>query len=246
MDFSEAFISNLTPIFFRAFGFLTLLPFGFSIVKFGTRMSLALFIALFFSANLPMAHSGSTYFVFFEFLIGALLALPAALFVNLVEAWGSLFDTARGQSISQAYDPITQVHGSQFSMLLRYLIWASLLYLGFMEQGIVALWDSFKQIPAGSWGITNFSNNSVHLLEMIGKLVSGLFLTFLPFGLAFLLVEVAVGFLSKLVPKISLFGESFLCKTIVGFFLLFALSRFELGASLLRITAPPLNFFTEG
>ena len=207
-------LDSLVLIFFRALGMASIWPFISGSRSLGPRLTLAIALSI---GTLPLSTNyqlSSYHFLALEFLIGLGLILPAALAVHALDMLAELIDTGRGQSIANFYDAETKVSRAVLSEIIGKLFWLKLLFLGIFEKLMLEFGKSLQGIPCGSSSFEDLSSFGANLFGHSLLILSGLSLLYLPFAALNLVIEIAIGFCSKLMPQVNLFAEAFLIKTI--------------------------------
>lgn len=218
---SGAMLFNFgAALFLRALGLLSIIPLGAGSKLVGRRILWAFGLALLFAPSLLSASPVSLWSLPAEFLIGFVLSIPCALVVSLASAFGELFDTARGQTIGQIYEPLYQTPASVMSSFLGVVVWANLLYLGCAEDLLVAFKQSLKFMPPGAAHHLDYGVVAQHLLVLSAQFLSALFLSVLPAVLLFLMLELLTASGTRLIPQLSHQTISFQAKMICGFLLI--------------------------
>ncbi len=187
-------------------------------------MTLAMLPLLGTTPPLLMAHASMSLvlgLVAFETLIGFTIGLVSQLTFGAVEMAGQLAGIQMGVGLSNLIDPQTQEHITSLAQWQNLL--ALLVFLSIDGHHILirAVADSFTVLPIGG-GIPQAAGFGI-VLDLAG----GLFVVALkiaaPVMVLLLLVNAAMGVLSKLIPQLNVF--------IVGFPLNVAAGLFVLGAS---------------
>ncbi len=155
-----------------------------------------------------------------EVFIGLLIGLPLALLITAAGMFGDLFDTERGQSLATIYDPLQDVQESATGILLKNLLWAELLFLGAGEDLVRGFILSFERIAPGSLNSEGWFFELDALLTFLTSRGILIFKIFIPWAVLFLAVEISMGFVSKVVPQVSLSSESFQLKSYLGVLIL--------------------------
>lgn len=240
----ESSLYNILPLFFRAFGLLVILPLGEGIFEPMKRAFYALGLALiFFQFDVSSGVSGELYFVT-EFLIGLSLALPLRLVIESASMWGELFDTGRGQNIGAAYDPFLNQSTSSIGLVLGKLTWVHLLYLGILEEIVLAYGKSLSLLtPGQSFFSLSWFTFGTKLLLMVTTMLNGLILFFLPLAIFYFLVDFSMGIIGKAVPQIHLYSEAFQLKSYLAILSLIALYRLDLYPAAFQLALPMLKWF---
>lgn len=236
----------LTGFFFatsRALGLFAILPLGWDIVGATQRITISLALGAFFA---PIVHSSAQITLgnfIFEIIVGGLIGLPAALVVEGAGTVGELFDTGRGQTIAQSYDPLQQGAIPITGILGKQASWCVMLHGGITLNLIQALAQSFILSPPAKFGANSLISTGSAVLSYIAMVLESAILWSIPFLVVFLGVEVLLGFFAKALNLGPLSSEAFLVKTITGSFLIGWLLDLGLGSTLLRAASPVQALF---
>lgn len=240
---SSTFVLLFPPLFFRSLGVWVVLPIrqglagSLGILMLSTLTAFSLFgDAKIVSSNVHQLGYGA---YFFEILIGALIAFPAALLVSSSAMLGELFDIGRGQQIGAQYDPMTGSQQSGMAIVSRSYTWAIILAAGLLPRLFSVLVASFHSLPPGEATSVSLETLAQSLLVLLAPYLTGLFVAFIPFVLLFLIVSVGMGYLSRIAPQMQLHGEVFLFKTLLGIGLIVVLLEWDLAAVLIRLCEFP-------
>ena len=236
---SQLNISYFIALLFRSLGSIALLPLGTDgIYSVGQKFMFSAIIAGLLYHTSAIEISLISYP--FEFIIGVLVSLPCAMVIQGSALWGELFDTGRGQNIAQIYDPISQTSQSQISIVLKNYSWTILLFLGIFEEIIYSLFLSIKIFSPGTLFQSSFIQIGKDALRISTSTLAGAVTAFIWLSVIFLTVEILFGLIGKLLPNVSLTGESFLIKTTLAFLILSQLAGHGLNNSLFEISKPRL------
>lgn len=226
------------PVFMRILGAMIVLPIGQNLSGIGKVFALSFGLSLFFTTavdtTVPPSYSG----LFFEFLVGCIITLPAALTIDAVRSLGELFDNQRGVSFAAVYDPAINVNASVMSHLGANFCLLVLISAGLLENIMFAIKGSFTTLPLYSFSSESLSITAVNIIRFISILCGGFFQSFLICALLFVLVDVASIFLSKVLTQAGLNQEVFLVKTITGFALVLAILKLDFAPALLAYANP--------
>ena len=203
-------------VFLRCFGVFALIPLLTQSQSKVIFFTLSLVVAVFVFPENYSTMVVENWSLPFETLIGLSLGFPVALLVSAGSMWGDLFDSARGQSLSSFYDPSSLSLTQPSVKLTTGLVWILVLMLGGVELLIVSIQKSLVSIPPGSLAVTFFTTYGLELIHMCGFIFTGTIIIFLPIAGVFLLTDLSVGFLSKLLPQLMLFSEAFQIKSLLG------------------------------
>jgi type III secretory pathway component EscT len=208
-----SFVTPYASSFARAQGAMLLLPIGEGLISvFALRTILALFMT--YACGIESSESLSLHALIVEVIIGVCLTLPLALVVNAASSLGEVFDTGRGQNIASLLDPLHETFESSTALILRTLVFAQLLMLGVLEDLFGIYRESFTLLSSA---VIHFNHEGlIDLLEFCQWIFTGSFSLCLPWLLIFLLIEVFLCFVSRALPQVSLSGESFQLKSILG------------------------------
>ncbi|MCI5065035.1 flagellar biosynthetic protein FliR [bacterium] len=217
-------------LFLRMLGVGLLFPVSYAVFSLSVRTLLALTLALTFASfdagslagGAGPSAAGIVSYVL-EVVLGALTVLPFALTVKIFLMFGALLEQSRGQNLASAYGGSPDQEGEgQLGKLFEYGMIALLITSGLFSHLIFLLHDSLQIIPPGTLSL--HSGWALFGRELLAHSIRALFVAgtiFLPFGMLFILSDLAVGFISKLVPGLPIFAEMFVVKTAITFGLLF-------------------------
>ena len=165
-------------------------------------------------------------------IIGLALALPITLFIEGCAFLGEACDAGRGQLIASLYDPFSRGAQSSMAILFRSASWALLLVLGFFEQGVALLRESYHLFPTNQpldWlGIEDLAHRSWALFLSAGSL-------YVIFAGGYLGVELIAAFCGKISGGGAFTGEAFLFKAVATVAILLLLLAQYGPADLLRL-----------
>ncbi|MCH5288397.1 MAG: flagellar biosynthetic protein FliR [Treponema sp.] len=158
-----------------------------------------------------------------EVLLGIITGFYVTIIFAAFSTAGQFFAFQMGFSASEVYDALSQVENplmGQFFNLIAMLIflqnhWAQLLFSR-------ALSSSFASISAFSLVAGN-EQVALFLLGGLSKLFADAFVIALPIMGTLLLINVAMGMLSKASPMMNMMSEGFPTMILVAFFLIMAL-----------------------
>jgi len=242
---TEAFLDAFPSAFFRALGVIVVLPIGDKLSGIVQKVMLAAGLALLTAGSIGETHSSGIFGALGEFLIGFVISLPLALAVSAAKMWGELFDAGRGQTIGSMYDPVNGSSLSSMAFLSKHYVWVLLLITGTLDRTILSYYESFSIIGAGGFTISNLTIFSQAIMIMLGYTLVGLISFYLVFASLFLLVDCFVGLISKSVPQVSFFSESFQVKTYLGFALILYVHQFDVVSSFYTLTDGSLEILRQ-
>jgi flagellar biosynthetic protein FliR len=150
-----------------------------------------------------------------EFIFGLGLGFVLRLVITAVQVGGSLMDNDLSLSAAQQLNP--QSPGISGGVMGRVLMIIALSYFwvsDYLSAILVGIEESFRVLPLGAATITNAS------IELMARLCSQLFeaglLIAAPIAVLIFIVTVAMGFLSRSVQGLNVFGEAFVLRVIIG------------------------------
>lgn len=232
-------LSFILHLFFRSLGAVSLLQLGDSFLSFGRNITLAFGLTLFFAGFVPCAAPPAGQTLIWDFFIGFLIGVPAALFIDGVKSFGELIDSGRGQNIGNLYDPLSNQNVSGLAILAERMCFAMLLCAGLFESVINALRDSFAAIPPGTAVLSSLPSCGLMLLNLISGVVGGLFSAYMIFALLYVLTDFFTGVAVKaLGGGAGLNNEAFQLKTILTFFVLLMFLGTETGGFMIEAARP--------
>lgn len=158
-----------------------------------------------------------------EVLIGIITGFYITIIFSAFSTAGQFFAFQMGFSASEVYDALSQVENplmGQFFNLIAMLIflqsyWAQRIFAG-------ALVSSFKSLSAFSL-VVGQEHLLTFLLGALSKLFLDAFIISLPIMGTLLLINVAMGILSKAAPMMNMMSEGFPTMILVAFFIIMAL-----------------------
>jgi flagellar biosynthetic protein FliR len=219
MDFSTD-IQKFLLIFSRVVSVLWLLPLFSSravSVPFKAALSLLIAYLLFESMTIDRSFSSDPYllllFVMKEVFIGLAIGFSVRVLFTAVNVAGEIISIQSGFSFARFMDPLSMTQVTvieQFKNLL-----AMMLFLAMDAHHILikALVSSFKDVPIGTVAIHRPFFE--HLVTMTGKVFATGFKIGAPVIVTLLLVELALGMLSRMIPQINIFIEGVPLKILI-------------------------------
>jgi len=242
---TEAFLNAFPSAFFRALGLIAVLPIGDKLSGVIQKLLLAAGLALLSAGSIESSGLHGVFGAVGEFLIGFVISIPLALAVSAAKMWGELFDAGRGQTIGSMYDPVNGSSLSSMAFLAKHYVWVLLLITGTLDRTIFSYYESFSIISPGEFAMANLSAFSQGIIIMLGYTLIGLISLYLVFAALFLLIDCFVGLISKSVPQVSFFSESFQVKTYLGFLLILYIHQFDVVSSFHVLTDGSLEILRQ-
>ena len=223
---SQQDIEYFILILVRITSFVFIAPFfGMSNTPQRTKLGLSIFLTLVFYNILPeMDVSYKTLMeystiVVKEAITGLLIGFAAYICSNIILFSGRMIDTDIGLSMASMFDPTTRqqttITGSLYNNLMMLLMLVSGMHIFFIS----ALKDSFTLIPIGKMTI-----NITMYETMLGFLTSYFIIGFrivLPIFVSILILNCALGIMTKVAPQIHMFAIGIQIKVLGGLVILF-------------------------
>ena len=156
--------------------------------------------------------------VFSETLIGFVVGTVAGMPLMAMQAAGVLTSHQVGFSLGQAYNPALESESEALGQLLSFVGVAAFLGMGGLEAAFLAVMNTFKLIPVGS-----FSVSHIPAELLIGTLASGIELSVRlsgPVVAMITLLLVVFGFLSRTMPALNVMTVGFTVKIMAALMVL--------------------------
>ncbi len=223
---SQQDIEYYLLILVRMTSFVFIAPFfGMSNTPSRTKLGLSVFLSLIFYNLLP-EHTVEystlleyTAIIVKEAIAGLLIGFAAYICSTIILFSGRVIDMDIGLSMASMFDTTTRqmstVTGSLYNNLLMLLLLVSNMHVFLLS----AMKDSFKLIPIGE-----VSYNGTLYETMIGFVTSYFIIGFrivLPIFVVVLVLNVALGIMTKVAPQIHMFSIGIQIKVLGGLIILF-------------------------
>jgi flagellar biosynthetic protein FliR len=232
--------TELVPSFFRALGLLVILPWELRLFSATTRVILALLLALsVVRVGVPI-DSPVAVTIVREFLIGGLIGLPFALLYEAGSFVGELFDLGRGQTIGAVHSPLTGTQPVSSGLASQFVL-MMVLAGGGLPVLVESFSASFQLFPLGL-PLTDLNELAGKVVVLIATFFNSAASATLPLFAIFLIVDLAVGVIGKVVPNCSFQSEAFFVKSALGLLLALVLSGEFSASALVRIIEPLQRF----
>lgn len=223
---SQQDIEYFVLILVRITSFVFIAPFfGMSNTPQRTKLGLSVFLSLIFYNILPdktVEYSTLmeyTAIVVKEAAAGLLIGFSAYICSTIIFFSGRMIDMDIGLSMANMFDVTTKQQSTVTGSLYNYFILLLLLISDMHIFLISAVKDSFTLIPIGELSI-----NSTMYETFIGFLTSYFVIGFrivLPVFVAILVLNCALGIMTKIAPQIHMFAVGIQIKVIGGLLILF-------------------------
>lgn len=191
-------------------------------VKLGLSVFLSIIIFNLSPGEVPSYESVLDYggFIVMESITGLLIGFSAYICNSIILFAGRVIDTDVGLSMAQIFDPATNtqvtITGSMYQYFLMALMIVSNMHIFLLN----AITDSFKLIPIGGLNPQLTMYNT-----FIGFLKDYFIIGFrivLPIFVVILLLNCAMGIMTKIASQIHMFSVGIQIKVLGGFLILFA------------------------
>lgn len=223
---SQQEIEYFILILVRITSFVFIAPFfGMSNTPQRTKLGFSVFFTLILYNTLPTMEVEYSTLIEYTALIvkeavaGLLIGFSAYICSNIILFAGRLIDTDIGLAMASMFDPTTNqmstITGSLYNNLIMLLMLISHMHVFLLS----AIKDSFTLIPIG-----NISVNETMYDTMLGFLANYFIIGFrmvLPVFVAILVLNCALGIMTKIAPSIHMFAVGIQLKVLCGLLILF-------------------------
>lgn len=223
---SQQDIEYFILILVRITSFVFLAPFfGMTNTPSQTKLGLSVFLSVIMYSILPemeleyVSLLEYSAIVVKEAVVGLLIGFSAYICSNIVLFAGRMIDTDMGLAMASMFDPTTQqmstITGSLYNNLIMLLMLISNMHVFLLS----AIKDSFSFIELGKLSI-----NGTMYDTMIGFITNYFIIGFrivLPIFVAILILNCALGIMTKLAPQIHMFSIGIQIKVLGGLIILF-------------------------
>ncbi|HHV00794.1 MAG TPA: flagellar biosynthetic protein FliR [Defluviitoga tunisiensis] len=210
-------------IFFRLIGIVLFIPlFSSQFLPVHTKVFISLFISYLIlpSVNDTMPLNSSVgsivYYMILNFLIGITIGFITNILFYAVQFAGETIGMQMGFSVANVFDPLSN---DEISILSEFSFLFSVLFF-FIIKGPLILYtlviDSFNKIPV-IFNL-NFENYSLFSQKLFDVIIIGVKLS-MPVIAFMILIKVALGIVSRLIPQVNVFMVGIPIEILVGFLL---------------------------
>lgn len=153
-----------------------------------------------------------------EILIGVLIGIFVNLLFQLFSGIGSILDSQGGFSSAQVFDPLMNKSSSVIEKIFYWISFVVFIVLNGHHYFIRAFIMSYDKIKIGDLSLTsNFTESFVNTTFIIFK---SSFMIIVPIMVVLIFVDVILGIISKIIPRINMIVISFPFKILVTISLL--------------------------
>lgn len=161
-----------------------------------------------------------TLMVFKELFVGILIGFSARLIFDAIHMGGQLLSIQMGLSMAQTMDPITKQRSPAIGQFYMFIASIIFIQINAHQWLFTSIYESYKAIPLG----LNFEFTA-HLVPKIIYFTSQLFPIALgivmPIFALMFLVDIALAFMSKMMPQMNIFMVAMPLKAYLGITLIF-------------------------
>jgi flagellar biosynthesis protein FliR len=149
-----------------------------------------------------------------EFLFGLGLGLVTRLVLGALQVGGSLMDNDLSLSAAQQLSPSAGISGGVMGRIMMLVGVAYFWFSDYLSVLLIGIEQSFRVLPLGSVGVTQAS--LALMTRLCGELFGAGLIIAAPIAVLCFIVTMALGFLSRSVQQLNVFGESFTLRVVVG------------------------------
>ena len=226
ITFSQANLEYYLLILVRMASFVYISPFfGQNNVPQRVKLGLSLFLAFIVYSILPKetleytTTLGYAELVVRESIAGLLIGFSAYICNTIILFAGKLIDMQIGLAMANLFDPITRTQVSVTGNLYQYILLLLLIVTGMYSFLLSAIVDSYSIIEIGGMHITQTLYEN-----MMGFMVDYFVIGFrinLPIFAMILILDCAMGIMTKVASQIHMFSVGMQIKILGGFLILF-------------------------
>lgn len=226
ITFSQANLEYYLLILVRMASFVYISPFfGQNNVPQRVKLGLSLFLAFIVYSILPKetleytTTLGYAELVVRESIAGLLIGFSAYICNTIILFAGKLIDMQIGLAMANLFDPITRTQVSVTGNMYQYILLLLLIATGMYSFLLSAIVDSYSIIEIGGMHITQTLYEN-----MMGFMVDYFVIGFrinLPIFAIILILDCAMGIMTKVASQIHMFSVGMQIKILGGFLILF-------------------------
>ncbi len=226
ITFSQANFEYYLLILVRMASFIYIAPFfGQSNVPQRVKLGLSLFLAFIVYSILPKqvlqyeTTLGYAELVIRESIAGLLIGFSAYICNTIILFTGRIIDMQIGLAMANLFDPVTKNQVSVTGTLYQYILLLLLIATGMYGFLLSAIVDSYTIIPIGEMQMTDSLYQS--MIGFIGNYFLIGFRINLPIFAVILILDCAMGVMTKIATQIHMFSVGMQIKILGGFLVLF-------------------------
>jgi len=239
----NAWIAGLLWPLTRILGLIAAAPFfGHASVPVSVKVILGVLLALVIAPTVPavpatdpMSYAGLLILVQ-ELLIGLAMGFSMRLVFAAVEYAGELASSTMGFGFASFFDPSTQGRSAAISQFMSMVATMAFLAVNAHLVLLAALSESFVSLPISATPLSLAA--PLELVRSGSRIFSAGLQLALPIIGAILIVNVALGILTRAAPQLNIFG--------IGFPITLGVGMLTISVALPYLGTPILNLFNEG
>lgn len=166
-------------------------------------------------AQLPTEMMLMAAYMIKEVLIGILIGFCASLIFTGIQIGGQLMSTQMGLTIAEALDPITHQNVPIIGQFYLFIATLTFIYLNGHQWIFSSIYSSYKSMPIGLDIVMN-GHLTEKLIYFISQLFPIAFSVIMPIFAVLFIVDLALGFISKMMPQMNVFMVSLPVKIYIG------------------------------
>ncbi len=226
ISFSQANLEYYLLILVRMASFIHIAPFfGQNNVPQKVKLGLSLFLAFIVYSIMPKelleyeTTLGYAELVIKESIAGLLIGFSAYICNTIILFVGKIIDMQIGLAMANLFDPVTKSQVSITGTLYQYILLLLLITSGMYSFLLSAIVDSFSVIPIGEMKLTEALMNN--MIGFVGDYFLIGFRINLPIFAVILILDCAMGIMTKIATQIHMFSVGMQIKILGGFLVLF-------------------------
>jgi len=239
----NAWIAGLLWPLTRILGLIAAAPFfGHASVPVSVKVILGVLLALVIAPTMPavpatdpMSYAGLLILVQ-ELLIGLAMGFSMRLVFAAVEYAGELASSTMGFGFASFFDPSTQGRSAAISQFMSMVATMAFLAVNAHLVLLAALSESFVSLPISATPLSLAA--PLELVRSGSRIFSAGLQLALPIIGAILIVNVALGILTRAAPQLNIFG--------IGFPITLGVGMLTISVALPYLGTPIVNLFNEG
>ncbi len=149
-----------------------------------------------------------------EFLFGLGLGLTTRLVLVALQAGGGLMDNDLSLSAAQQIAPSAGISGGVMGRVMMLIGLGFFWMSDYLSALIIGIQQSFRVLPLGSAVVTQASLDL--MVRLCGEIFAAGLIIAAPIALLCFIITMGLGFLSRSVHQLNVFGEAFTLRVAVG------------------------------
>ncbi|MFC4930011.1 flagellar biosynthetic protein FliR [Massilia sp. GCM10023247] len=227
----------------RILGMIASAPlFGHASVPTRVKVILGVLVAMIVAPNLPPVPSveptswAGLLILVQELLVGLAMGFSMRLVFAAIEYAGELASSTMGFGFASFFDPATQGRSNAISQFMSMVATMAFLAVNAHLVLLAALTESFISLPISATPLSSVA--PLELARLSSRIFSAGLQIALPILAALLIVNVALGILTRAAPQLNIFG--------IGFPITLGVGMLTISVVLPYLNTPIQNLFNEG